>query len=67
MDSPDFFKRDRVLRCGKSPIRRAADAAATAHTIFNIASLERAGPRDLAFLDNKRYAETPRQRMPAHA
>jgi UDP-3-O-[3-hydroxymyristoyl] glucosamine N-acyltransferase len=57
MNSPEFFRRDRGFALGE--IAKMTDAAApagAARTIFNIASLDRAGPRDLAFLDNKRYA-----------
>ncbi|HEX3710254.1 MAG TPA: UDP-3-O-(3-hydroxymyristoyl)glucosamine N-acyltransferase [Pseudolabrys sp.] len=57
MNSPEFFKRDHGLALPEiAKLTGAADPPGTARTIFNIGSLDRAGPRDLAFFDNKRYA-----------
>jgi UDP-3-O-[3-hydroxymyristoyl] glucosamine N-acyltransferase len=59
MTEPTFFRAERGLTLAEIAELTGAALAAGAprdRRITNIAALDRAGPRDLAFLDNSRYA-----------
>ncbi len=60
MTEPLFFKPMRALTVGEIATLTGAeprDGAALDHRITNIAPLDRAGPNDLTFLDNAKYAD----------
>jgi UDP-3-O-[3-hydroxymyristoyl] glucosamine N-acyltransferase len=59
MSEPQFFKPARALTIGEIATLTGAEPRAGAsldHRITNIASLDRAGPSDLTFLDNVKYS-----------
>ncbi len=60
MTEPKFFKPKRGLSLAEIAELTGATLRAGAQSdriVTNVAALDRAGPRDLAFLDNSRYAE----------
>ncbi len=60
MTEPLFFKPMRALTVGEIATLTGAeprDGAALDHRITDIAPLDRAGPNDLTFLDNAKYAD----------
>ena len=60
MSEPSFFKPPAgltVCEIAELTGAKARSGARLDHTITNIAPLDRAGPRDLAFLDNAKYVD----------
>jgi UDP-3-O-[3-hydroxymyristoyl] glucosamine N-acyltransferase len=60
MTEPIFFRSGQGLSIAELAEMTGAmpsEAAPRERRIFNIAALDRAGPRDIAFLDNSRYAD----------